>query len=208
MGLAHWQDLLARLYTDAALRERFAADPQAVGREFGLGPEEAARLAELSTAQLRHFAASLVTKRRREVEKQLPLARRALREAVFAELFRRHAAAFHPAGARKHRDDAVAFAAVLERAARAGEIGPAWVADLVRYEAATLVMGDPSRLWAARRFRHSLVDLVRDGLEGGGAPPSRTSLVLWFRLARRGRVRRLVLALPGSLSRGTDHPSP
>jgi hypothetical protein len=63
MGLAQIQQVLARLYTDAALRERFFADPQRTGAELGLDAGEVHQLAHLSVQQVTFFARSLQRKR-------------------------------------------------------------------------------------------------------------------------------------------------
>ncbi len=78
MGLARLQEVLAQLYTDAALRERFFADPQGVSEALGLQPEEAQQLTQLSAPQVDFFAESLKRKRLNEACKLLPLTRRVL----------------------------------------------------------------------------------------------------------------------------------
>ena len=196
MGLAHCQTLLAKLTTDANLRKRFFTDSVRVGMEFGLGPEEAARFALLSARQAEQFAGSLRNKRLGEVEKLLPLSRLVLTDAAFSELFHRHAARFSAAGVKKHRDDAVAFAGSAEQAVRAGTVGPAWVADVLRFEAARLVAVDPNRCWTARLLRHSVSELVLCAHSKQGAPPPRKwTLAIWFRASCKSRLRHLQLSL-------------
>jgi hypothetical protein len=97
---------------------------------------------------------------------------------------------------KKHRDDAAAFAAFVARAVCGGEVQPAWVADLIRYEAAWLVARDPDRRWTACRLRHAVGDLERATLEGEGAPGPRPTLALWFRPLRSGKPWRLTLSMP------------
>jgi hypothetical protein len=196
MGLAQSQRLQARLYTDAALRERFLADPRGVGASFGVEPEDAEQLSRLAVEQVERLARSLLHKRRGAAVKLLPRAHRALGEARFAALFLRHAAGYVPSGVRKHGDDAVAFADFVARAVRGGEVQPAWVADLIRYEAAWLVTRDPDRRWTACRLRHSVGDLVRATFRGECAPGPRPTLALWFRPSRSGRLWYLSLSMP------------
>ncbi|WP_435011201.1 hypothetical protein P12x_002502 [Tundrisphaera lichenicola] len=191
MGLAESQRLLARLAVDAPLRARFRADPAAVADEFGLGPQEARTIAELPIAQIDGFAASLIAKRRGEVELLLPLTLRAVGPARFAALFRSHAATFVPSGIKKHRDDALAFAGLLAR-----EVDKPWMADLLRFEASTLRAHDPSRRWTLIRLHHHPIDLARAATEGG-EPRRRWTILAWFRRSPRGRLRRVILALPG-----------
>jgi hypothetical protein len=189
--------MLARLYTDAALRARFFDDPEAVGAELGLGWDDLTRLGPLSEAQVGRFARSLWSKRRKEVEKALPLTLLALGEDRFATLFLRHASGPVPSGVQKHRADAIAFAAFLEDEADAGHLGPAWVVDLMRYEAARLLAWDSTRRWLVLRLRHTLDDLVQAALGGGDpAPRSCPTLAVWFRPTRRGQLRNVALSLP------------
>jgi hypothetical protein len=196
MGLAEFQRLLGRLYTDPALRARFEADRRAVAREFGLDDDDSAGVVGLSVGQIGRFAEALVAKRRNEVEKLLPWTRGALGPARFTALFRRHAAGYVPAGPKKHRHDALEFANLLARETGAG---PDWLTDLVRLEAALLVAGGAPRRLVARRFRYAPDDLARIGELGSdatAAPPPCPTLCLWFRASRRGRVRLLRLSTP------------
>ena len=78
MGLAEVQEALARLYIDPALRDRFFADPAAVGAELGLVPEEALDLARVPRRQVEQFADSLRRKRRDQVRRVIPITARAL----------------------------------------------------------------------------------------------------------------------------------
>ncbi len=78
MGLAEVQGVLARLYIDPALRDRFFADPAAVGAELGLDVEEAQNLARIPRRQVEQFADSLRRKRRDQVRRVVPIAARAL----------------------------------------------------------------------------------------------------------------------------------
>ena len=192
MGLAETQRLLARLYTDAPLRARFAADPAAVAAEFGLVPEEAASLASMPLGPLDDFAASLVRKRRGEVESLLPLASKVLGPARFAELFRRHALGHVPLGIKKHRDDAIAFAESLTR----GGIDPPWLLDLARLEAGSLLAHDPARRRLVLRLGHHPLDLARAATGGGPTPKPRPTLIVWFRPWSKGQLRRVVLTRP------------
>jgi hypothetical protein len=194
MGLTEFQHLLGRLYTDPALLARFEADSRAVAHEFGLDTSDVAQLACLSVEQIRRFADALVVKRANEVKKLLPWTHHSLGPERFAALFRRHAAGYVPAGLRKHRDDAVKFVALIER-----EVGPAptWLIDLARLEATLLTVGDPSRRFVARRFRHALADLARVGRgDPGTVLPPRATICLWLRPLRRGPAYRRCLSVP------------
>jgi hypothetical protein len=193
MGLADDQKLLARLATDATYRKRFLAEPEQVDR------------AGLSAREVERFARSLLRKRLGEVEKLLPLSRRALGEARFAELFLRFARGSVPSGVKKHRDDAVAFA---ESVIRAASVEPAWASDLLRYESAALAATDPALRFVFRGFRHAIADLARAATLGGPPPPTRPTLGVWFRLSPRGRLRHVLLSLPRRPIKHASAPSP
>jgi hypothetical protein len=191
MGLAETQEALARLYTDADVRDRFFAGPRARAPGLGLSEAEAEALASVEQDRLRWFARSLVAKRLSAVASLLPLTTAAL-GADFPRLFRAHAREYLPTGTKKHRDDALAFLRHLE--ARAGlPRGP--VLDTARYEACWLLVTEPRPRCLVRLLR--LPSVTED------APPSPASgppsLAVWIRIGatvhhwafprRRSRVR-------------------
>lgn len=197
MGLAETQKALARLYTDARLRERFFADPLGTGEELGLGRDEAQQLAGLSARQVNFFAGSLHAKRLQEVRDLLPLTARALGERA-APLFREYAETNLPGGVRKHRADAAGFADYLAGGGALGGADSLWVADLARYEKARLEAADMPRGLIARRFNFAVDELARDAVRGDLRPPQRrkATLAVWFRLSPGSRLRHTVLRLP------------
>jgi uncharacterized protein (UPF0276 family) len=195
MGLAQCQNLLARLYTDAALRGRFFADPRGVGAGLGLSAAEASGLAQLSPAQVGFYARSLRNKRCNDAAKMLPMSRRALGAERFDRLFLRHVSG-HPYRAEAGpQGDALAFAEAVEPLLGRGGIGPPWAADVLRFEAARLGMADPARRWAARWLRHSPADLSAAVSAGPGQPPPvRPTLAVWVRPVASGRLLSFVLS--------------
>src|SRR4249919_2832862 len=106
MGLAEVQLVLAQLYTNTALRERFLSDPQAVGTELGLAPTEIQEVAQISARQVTLFANSLRSKRFGEIRKLLPLTYKVLGQKLHA-LFQQYAETYVPHGIKKHHDDAI-----------------------------------------------------------------------------------------------------
>lgn len=196
MALAEVQRALARLYTDEATRERFLADPAAAGEALGLSDVEAALLARLPADGLRYFAASLRRKRLGEVVKLLPLGHQALGPR-FAALFWRYADTSIPTGTAKHRQDALAFAAFVERAAHGEALEPPWAADLLRYEAAWLACGEAAGRALVRRFRYPPARLAHAVATGAPPPPPRPTLAVWARLGPGSRWRLVTLPLPG-----------
>jgi hypothetical protein len=194
MGLTQVQELLARLYTEPELRERFSADPQGVGEALGLDAEEAGRLAQLPAAEIDRFARSLVHKRRSEVEKLLPLTRRALGPR-FPVLFREHAARFMPNGVKKQFHDAVAFAEFLARRVQQEGTEAGWVGELAQYESAWLEAEALAQPWIARTFRYP-VHQLRLYWEEGAVLEVRPSLLLWLRPRWASRCRHLAVSAP------------
>src|SRR5215204_5066023 len=101
MGLKQQQDLLARLYTDEAVRKRFREGPTAVAKEFGLSVDESNDLSEITSAEIGWFADSLYWKRLREVKKLLPVSTELIGEKM-GPLFRDFSAGFNPISVKKH----------------------------------------------------------------------------------------------------------
>jgi hypothetical protein len=203
MGLIETQKALAKLYTSARLRERFFADPVAVGRELGFSAQEAKELARASGAQLKSFAVSLHNKRLAEVGKLLPLTSRVL-GSRFREVFMRYAETNVPSGMKKHLGDALAFALFLERTARRERFEPPWVLDLMRYEKSRIKASDPRRRVVACLFRYDISRLVRSVArrEEETVALRRLCAAIWLRPRRRAPVRYAVLMLPSLPSRG------
>ncbi|MCA1635672.1 MAG: hypothetical protein LC802_18775 [Acidobacteria bacterium] len=203
MGLAEVQQLLARLYTDGELRERFFVDPLKVGRDLGLTAEEARHMARLPSSQLNMFADSLLNKRLLGVGKLLPLIRRVLSDR-FTTHFRRFAATRDYDGHTQYLGDALEFARYLEEHLREERVGSGWILDLLRFERARLKASDPSRRWVARYFRHDISRLVRSVARKEKTPivARRSTVAVWWRPVRRGTVRYAVFAAPSIFKKG------
>ncbi|MBD2743120.1 hypothetical protein [Coleofasciculus sp. FACHB-1120] len=196
MGLAQTQQILAKLYTNTLLRERFFANPQAVGEEFGLSSDESQHLAKLSAQQVNLFASSLKRKRLGEVRELLPLTQRVLGKS-FAELFWRYAETHVPGGIKKHLEDAIAFATFIENNAQLKEIEPPWVVDLARYEKSWLLAAEPTFRLTMCRFRYAIDKLAR--MTQQEVEPLlllQPTIVFWFRLSARSQLRHIVISLP------------
>ena len=193
MGLAEVQRLMARVYTDQAAREQFFRDSDALAREYGLAPEERRQIEQVSACQLRFAAEALRHKRLNSVAKLLPVSRQALGQH-FEQLFLRHADAFAPSGIRRHREDALAFAAFVERLAPDEPIEPSWSVDQLRYEAAWLRAADANPCCIVRYFRHP-IDARDVGDAGSSTTLSRPAVALWLRVRLGGRLRHVVCML-------------
>ena len=195
MGLAKLQGVLAQLYTDDRLRERFYADPQTTCRALGLNPDQAKQLSQVSSDQIKFFAQSLKRKRLNEVRKLLPLTCRVLGKR-FGALFLRYADTYVPCGLRKHLEDAITFARFTELNAQAERIEP-WTLDLLRYETAWLEALNPARKWMLRWFRHPVGMLARSVAEKNEIPLTKEqfTVAFWFRIQRRARMRHILFPL-------------
>jgi hypothetical protein len=193
MGLAEVQGALARLYIDPALRDRFFAEPASMGAELGLGPDESRGLADVSRRQVEQFAASLRRKRRDQARRVIPIAARALGER-FGGLFERYMAESEPRGSKADLDDAVGFVAALGR--WSDEDRPPWVADLARYEVAWRQAARSGHRPLVRAFRFPVARLAT-GRETARPIAPRPTLAIWWRPTPRGRIRHLVITVPG-----------
>lgn len=188
MGLAQVQQALARLYTEASLREQFFAEAEACGAALGLSPVEVAQIVE-ATGQIQFFAESLQRKRLNEVNRLLPLTRRALGRA-FGTLFLRYAATFTPRGVRKHQADAIHFADCLAQLHLTENLAPTWSAELARYEAGWIAAWEPDCFWHTRRFQYPVRAIAQALAQGQTPAVSQRQLGwgVWFRPRPRGGV--------------------
>jgi hypothetical protein len=193
MGLAEVQGALARLYVDPTLRDRFFADPAAVGVELGLGAEEARDLAVVSRRQVEQFAGSLRRKRRDQVRRVIPIAARSLGDR-FGGLFERYADGSEPRGSKADLEDAAGFVEALGR--WADDDRPPWAVDLARYELAWRQAARAGRRPVVRAFRFPVARLAsaREAETATVAP--RPTLAIWWRPTQRGRIRHVVIAMP------------
>jgi hypothetical protein len=191
MGLSEVQRVLAQLYIDASLRDRFFADATVIGVSLGLSTEESLQLQRVPRPQLEQFAGSLRGKRRDQVRRILPMAARTL-GGTFIAIFERYVEESPPRGSKADIDDAVAFVAVIGR--WADPIEPAWAVDLARYELAWRQAERAGWMPSGRAFRYPVARLAA-GREPKPVVP-RATFACWWRFTRRGSVRHLVLSVP------------
>jgi hypothetical protein len=196
MGLAEVQEVLARLSIDPALRDRFFADPNAVGAELGLAPQETLGLARIPRRQVEQFADSLRRKRRDQVRRIIPIAARTLGRE-FTVLFDRYVDASPPRGSKADFDDAAGFVAAIRRSADQLELE--WAVDLARYELAWRQAARAARFPIVRIFRFPVARPATE--QRPGPVPARTTLACWWRPTARGTIRHFVISMPGSAFR-------
>lgn len=133
MSLLNVQNFLARIYTDENLRREFLSAPEKVGQENALNAKEISEIVEIFPDEINAFAESLFWKRRREVEKLLPLTRRHL-SAEFKSLFRAFAPTFNSQSVKKHLEDALNFGDYLQTKESVSDL----VKNAVKFECARL----------------------------------------------------------------------
>jgi hypothetical protein len=113
MGLQEQQNVLAKLVTDPKYRRAFLSEPLRIGVDAGLSLIEIEEIASIKPEELGFFSDSLFWKRRREVEKLLPLVRKVL-NTDFDRIFNEFSAFYNPQSIKKHLEDAVEFCKYLD----------------------------------------------------------------------------------------------
>jgi len=189
MGLAQTQQLLAQLYTNTELRQRFFANPQTVGAELGLSEAQTQKLAQLSAQQVNIFANSLKWKRLGEVRELLPRTARVLGKN-FNDLFWRYAETHLPQGIKKHRQDAIAFASFITKVAPQEGIEPIWLGDLVRYEQTWLLAEELNHGFQVCWFRYPI-----DKLFTAQKIHPQPTIAIWWRFRVRSPLYHSVRSL-------------
>lgn len=205
MSLQQIQALLARMYTDAALRERFFSEPDATGRDFGLTEDEIQQLQALSQPQTRAFAHGLVHKRMGQVQKLMP-ATSTLIQARFSRHFHAFAETCVPDGVRKHKDDAQRFAMYLRHDVE--EPLPPWLCELIAFESDWISAMHPKTRLQVRWYRHPVEDIHAAAvLREGDVPldeaallaatvPRCWTLACWWRTISSAPLRFKIISWP------------
>ncbi len=192
MGLERLQHALAKLYTDAALRADFIADPDGTATNLGLSLSDTKQLNAASLEQIERFAHSLCRKRADEVRRLLPYTCRALGKS-FGRIFLTYSDTFCPQGFHKHQDDALQFVVYLSHNARCLNV-TANMIDVARFESAALRISQCSGRFFVRLFRHDVRQSIRE-IETGQQDSEvtfRLSVGIWFRIGLVTRFRFVV----------------
>ena len=186
MSLQEQQNLLAKLYTDAEFRRVFLSEPEKHGAENGLDEKELAELAGIMPEELNFFADSLFWKRLREVEKFLPLSKKALGDE-FTRLFREFSRTFNPPTIKKHFEDARGFSKFLQTR----RLEPLWAIDLAKYEYSRLIFNSAAKKIVFARFNHFIPEIIREITAGNVKPQKKfrrkNSFAVWLKLGKRTR---------------------
>ena len=191
MDLKEIQQALARLYTDATLRERFQRDPDQAAQEEGWEQSTVAYLARVSACRMGQFARQLKGKRLGEVRDLLPRTAEAL-GGRFTDLFLVYADTSVLSGVHKHRDDARDFAVWALRHPAECPLSPC-ERDLLRYESIWLQAGPGAFHFRVARFLHPVHSLpIRSAGLATAETTRRPTLVIWLRTSTKYHC----LALP------------
>ncbi len=158
MSLQQQQNFLARLYTDAEFRREFLSSPEKIGAENDLNGKEISEIAEIMPEELIFFAESLFGKRLREVERLLPLTKKALGDD-FTKLFRAFSQGFNPQSVKKHLEDALEFSKFLYKNK---QIEMLWAKDLAKFEHSRLIFNSASKKIRCAVFEHDLRQIIRE----------------------------------------------
>jgi hypothetical protein len=191
MDLNQTQALLARLYTDPEFIVRFCEEPsfsEQWARQTGSSMEV---LERVPRDQVKMFALALRQKRLNELSKLMPLTFHALGADAFRELFQEFKTRSGPGRHAEARPEAILFANFA--AQHCASVGHWFAEACARYERARLSMMRPKARCSWVRLPCSEWELHR-----GSADSVRRSmtLVVWFRLTRRGPLRNFVYSLP------------
>lgn len=178
MSLLDVQNFLARIYTDENLRREFLDTPEKVGRENNLTEKEIAELTAVLPDEINFFADSLFWKRLREVEKLLPLTKKAF-AADFVKYFHEFAIRFTPESIKKHLEDAIRFAEFLH------EREKGWKRDAAKLESAKLEFYALGKSLVVRIFDYDVKEISRRV----ASPPidfkKRKTVAVWLRIGKR-----------------------
>jgi len=184
MSLLDVQNLLARIFTDEDLRLRFLREPEKIGIENNLSASEIEQIRQILPEQINFFADSLFYKRLREVEKLLPLTRKAAGKE-FEKYFREFANQFLPQTIKKHLEDAIRFGEFLQ----SKKIEPVWVKDLARFERARLSFNNSEKRFWREKFdfdvRAIIREISREGAKTQSDFPKRKTYAVWLRIGKR-----------------------
>ena len=182
MSLLEQQNFLARLCTDESLRRSFLNEPEKIGAENDLSETAIAELARIIPAELDFFADSLIWKRLREVEKFLPLTKKAL-GADFEKYFRLFANQFLPKTIKKHLEDALEFCSFLQTR----ELKFAWIKDLARFERAGLTFGAGLKKFVFEKFDFDIRLVLNEKPDSPADFPGRKTFAVWLKIGKRRR---------------------
>jgi len=184
MSLQKQQDFLARLFTDEGLRQNFLSEPEKIGAENGLNESETADLQAVLPEEIGFFADSLFWKRLREVEKILPLTKKALKED-FTKYFREFSQNFNPQTVKKHFEDALSFSNFLQNQS----LEPIWAKDLAKFEYSRLIFNSDMKKFVFSKFNHDIRELINAFSKNKTESPKnfrhKITFAIWLKVGKK-----------------------
>ncbi|WP_242589541.1 DUF692 domain-containing protein [Corallococcus macrosporus] len=166
-----FQSALARVLVEAGLGRRLAKNPQAVGEELGLQPEQTEALVAVGAEALTTFAHDLASKRLMLVSKMAPASCRWLQDRkLWHELSHRFVDEYTPRHTPEFVNrtvrDAFWFLQLLERVVEQRPELRAPLADIARFERVQLELSSVAvPVQSARDFRRAYESRPAPGLE-------------------------------------------
>lgn len=144
------QQVLSRLLTDPTFREAFFGDPVTASGAYDLTPKELCSLAQLHEKRVGTHAFLLAHERVLFALNAFPVAATVLRP-LSGELADKFARAFTPVPSQLPRMDLEAprFAGLVDRLIAAGELGPAYLADVVHCELTIHELVSSEEAWSS-----------------------------------------------------------
>ncbi len=183
MSLLEVQNFLARVYTDENLRREFSSAPQQIGKENNLTEKEIVELIAILPNEVNFFADSLVWKRLREVEKLLPLTKKALAED-FEKYFCEFANQFAPVSIKKHLEDAVGYTKFLQTR----ELAPDWIKDFVKFEQTKLEFNGYGKLFVFKQFNFNIKEISLQPANPKKEFNRKKTFAVWLRFGKQTRL--------------------
>lgn len=184
MDLKNYQHLLAKVYTDASLRQKFMDNPEAVAADFDIDPSLVQNLVHELSQPIRFFSQSLIRKRWGIIQHYLPLTLLCLDDKAF-DCFSSFAEQHSLVSKDRYTQDALNFGKwILQQDANQIDLAK-WQRELIMYEILRLRLEKPFFRW--RIFFHNVRKIARE-LRGKTSlhpykPPTRLACFIhwhWF----------------------------
>lgn len=169
MALIEQQNFLARIFTDENLRRSFWENPETIGKENGLSEIEIAQFKQIIPDDLNFFADSLFHKRLHEVEKLLPLTKKAI-DKNFTDLFREFSQNYQPITVKKHLEDAIEFCKYVQ----IQQLEPQSAKDTAKFEQAKHEFFGYGKSFSFCLLRHNVFSFQK-----------KLGFAIWFRFGNQ-----------------------
>jgi hypothetical protein len=190
MDLNLYQKTLARIYTDAAFRNKFFEDRVAFVSALGIDEISSQHLRSLNREEVELFSTGLINKRFGNVKSLLLLSFK-FSEGTFSQLFYSYAMNYLPEGGhQKYANDAIQFSQYFLKNTDKNSIP--WTADLIRFEVMMIRSFNASNRILCSFFNYPVYNLTKD------SPPDiklkkKKSMMILFRFNSKSKLRRFLM---------------